>query len=74
MQKPMTMGLGVWPLLLDRQTKCRTVNLKLRRRFARTTCDSHRLFSYLTTNDDVLSCENETALKLDKLDSYRLRA
>lgn len=52
MQKPMTIGLGVWPLL-DRQTKCLTLDLKLRRRFAQSVCDSRRLFSYLTTNDDM---------------------
>lgn len=54
MQKPLTIGLGVWPLLLDRQTKCRTLDLKLRRRLARSICDSRRLFIYLTTNDMCL--------------------
>lgn len=53
MQKPMT--IGVWPLLLDRQTKCRTLDLKLRRSFVRSVCDSRRLFSYLTTNDMCLA-------------------
>lgn len=54
MQKPMTIGVDVWPLLLDRQIKCRTLDLKLRRRTARSTCDSRRLFSCLTTNDMCL--------------------